>query len=171
MAGYRETNQWCAVEGLRSAAVVLWLDGVSTNQIAVLLNQQFSGKLIRRLSKNSVVGWAHRNQMPSRPSPIRIAAPKQKPLRLEGASCRTKPSITPITSPVEPIVLARPPPQSQPHVTVFHSRQVDDSRGCCYPFGDPRTSAYHSCGEPRASCSSPYCRTHSGLCYTRYSGN
>lgn len=176
--GQRDINHWREIDGLSSAAAVLWLDGVSTKQMAVELNHKFMGKgLVRQITKNAVVGWAHRNEMIARTSPIRIAVPKQKPLRLEDIGCqqpkrshqKKPPADLATAPPVDPCVLAQPPPPPPVVVitTVFIPRVIDEARGCCYPFGDPRTSGYHTCGEPRLSCSNPYCRSHSTLCYSR----
>lgn len=113
------------VEHLRK----LWDEGLTTAEI---------GKHIG-VSKNAVVGKAHRLELPSRPSPIRRGITR-RPSR----SVR-KPSTTPKTQP-------RTLPISR------------SGRRCQWPIGHPGEPDFHFCGEPAVEAK-PYCAKHYAMAY------
>lgn len=135
----------------------LWSEGLSTAEIGRRMG----------ISKNAVVGKAHRLNLAARPSPIRRvpgAAPSPRPPRravrpamprpspmMAGAPMATRP---PIERPA-PVVPIRPPPPLR----------LGNS-ACCWPLGDPGTPGFRFCGA-QALLGKPYCAEHAALAYVR----
>lgn len=129
----------------------LWAEGLSTAEIGRRLN----------ISKNAVVGKAHRLNLPSRPSPIRRAegeaAPRQTiPKRTQG------PTLPPLSPPVSvapalpPLrAIISPPKQQQPRAAP-----------CCWPIGEPGKPSFHFCNAA-AAVGKPYCDEHASIAYVR----
>ena len=113
------------VEQLRQ----LWDEGLTTAEI---------GKRIG-VSKNAVVGKAHRLELPSRPSPIRRGVVRRAPRPAAKA-------------PAAP----RPAPRSLPI-----SRS---GRRCQWPIGHPGEPDFHFCGDPAVE-GKPYCGDHYAMAY------
>ena len=113
----------------------LWQAGHSASAIGKMLG----------VSKNAVVGKAHRMQLPSRPSPIKQST---MPRRI------SKPA-----QPVTKTVITRPaaPP---PRRIVRHAK----GRSCMWPIGDPGEPDFHFCGAPALE-SKPYCEEHCARAY------
>ena len=103
----------------------LWETGKSASEIGRILG----------VSKNSVVGKAHRLKLKSRPSPIRrdgsVPKPRSKVVR---ESLRT--------------VL----------------RRRGKGPGCLWPIGDPGEADFHFCGA-EAVAGKPYCSEHCARAY------
>ena len=112
----------------------LWDSGYSASAI---------GKQIG-MSKNAVIGKAHRLGLRARPSPIKRSAPK--PVLAPQARLETpKP---------EPMPVRMPPPRRA------HVRGAK----CLWPIGDPNDQDFHFCGEP-ATPGKPYCTEHCAKAY------
>jgi GcrA cell cycle regulator len=143
----------------RCRLTALWSDGLPTREIARLLG----------VTKNAVIGQAHRLKLPPRPSPISRAATAHE----------TKPPAAPRPPPTPPGRAAttrrdeRPPPtgpvscRTSPATTrPLHANPVTHGTGCAWPFGEPRTSDFHFCGEP-VRPGRPYCEAHAARAYRR----
>jgi GcrA cell cycle regulator len=144
----------------------LWAEGHSTAEIGRRM----------AISKNAVVGKAHRLNLPPRPSPIRRegapAAPRPAPLRRV-----TGPTLPPLaaTDPAPPVVTApiakaSPPPASVPRVvssrpatTTFRAIRP---QSCCWPIGEPGTKSFRFCDDA-ATPGKPYCQQHAALAYVK----
>lgn len=142
----------------------LWTEGLSTAEIGRRMG----------ISKNAVVGKAHRLHLPARPSPIRrggdgsTAAPRQ-------ARRTTRPAM-PRASPLFTAVGARPAPlhaaaetQRTPAPVVPMPRAEPLRTGnatCCWPIGEPGTPGFRFCGAP-ALVGKPYCAEHAAIAYVR----
>lgn len=148
----------------------LWGEGHSTAEIGRRLG----------VSKNAVVGKAHRLDLPARPSPIRRggsgAAPRRPaPKRVAG------PTLPPLTSAVVPaaesvmrmpltatvqrpaaVIPASPP---APRVQVV-SRPYSRTVACCWPIGDPGTPGFRFC-DAEAAQGKPYCQEHAQIAYVK----
>jgi len=144
----------------------LWHEGLSTAEIGRRLN----------VSKNSVIGQAHRLDLPKRPYPIkysdgqkppRISAPPHPPLpaRLPNRACLQRTST--VCDP-KPEASVSPPATmlTRPLGTVTPSARMQSYRitECCWPIGDPGTSNFRFCDEP-ALPGKPYCAAHARLAY------
>lgn len=137
-----------------------WTQGLSASQIAARIGG---------ITRNAVIGKAHRLNLSARPSPIRSgggnsrprARPKpttttaegRNPVRLSGAS------VAPLEAEVEramrTINKARPP-----------ARGAVGSTSCLWPFGNPGESNFHFCDAPALE-GRPYCDEHCSMAYIR----
>lgn len=105
----------------------LWGEGLSTSEIGKRLG----------ISKNAVVGKAHRLSLPSRPSPIR---------RIPGQP--RKPSMPRLRKVVPVKVLQL------------------SNHACRWPIGHPGEPDFRFCTE-RALVGKPYCAEHTALAYVK----
>lgn len=166
------------IERLRS----LWAEGHSTAEIGRRLG----------VSKNAVVGKAHRLALPPRPSPIRRngAAPgsKRGVPRPVGA---TLPSLAPAHPAVAAVIPAerpaplddarfRPAPRAIPRDAAprdlgprdagMHESGTRERRGrripCCWPIGEPGTKSFRFC-DGASVAGKPYCPDHAALAYVK----
>ncbi len=145
-----------AIDRLRA----FWAEGHSTAEIGRRMG----------ISKNAVVGKAHRLDLPARPSPIRRdpAAPRPvatgrrptlPPLRaaLPIAPRREEPKPLPAAE-----IVAAPP---KPAAIVRAFPRVS-AKSCCWPIGEPGTKGFRFCGAA-AMAGKPYCTEHAALAYVR----
>ncbi len=136
----------------------LWSEGLSTAEIGRRMG----------ISKNAVVGKAHRLNLAARPSPIRrvpSAAPSPRPARRAARPAMPRPSPMMAGTPMAPrppadrpapVVPMRPPPQPL---------RLGNGT-CCWPLGDPGTPGFRFCGA-QALLGKPYCAEHAALAYVR----
>jgi GcrA cell cycle regulator len=117
----------------------LWASGYSASAIGRMLG----------VSKNAVVGKAHRMRLESRPSPIR---------RDQRTPARRRVPMPAQTLPQRPVVA--PPPPS-PRWTV---QRRADGPSCLWPIGDPNETDFHFCGA-QAVEGKPYCPDHCARAY------
>lgn len=150
----------------------LWDEGHSTAEIGRRL----------AISKNSVIGKAHRLDLPARPSPIRrepgAPRPPRPPRRISGptlpplAAPRPRPVVTPMPRPVAvspaPAPLPRPAPAPPPRPAVVTPTRPYAARitACCWPIGDPGTPSFRFCDDI-ALAGKPYCAAHAQVAYVR----
>jgi GcrA cell cycle regulator len=145
------------IEQLRA----LWHDGLSASQIATHLGG---------ITRNAVIGKAHRLGLTGRPSPIKnrpAGTPRPRPAR--------RPRVEAAPPAAAPRMVARPAVAPQRQVEIRPSPiEVEDVPGatiltltdriCKWPIGDPRHSDFHFCG--RASAEGlPYCADHARRAY------
>ncbi len=138
----------------------LWAEGLSTAEIGRRLG----------VSKNAVVGKAHRLVLPPRPSPIRrggtsVAAPrKASPRRMAG------PTLPPLAS--HPGAVRPQPETARAEAAASPSpvRPVPAPRSrsiaCCWPIGEPGTSSFRFC-DADATSGKPYCAAHASVAYVK----
>ena len=105
----------------------LWNEGHSTAEIGRRMG----------ITKNAVVGKAHRLTLPPRPSPIRC-----QPGRTISSS------ITPRPTSAQPM------------------RAGLRVSACCWPIGEPGTAAFRFC-DHEALHGKPYCRDHAQIAYVK----
>lgn len=126
---------------------VLWGEGHSTAEIGRRLN----------ISKNAVVGKAHRLNLPPRPSPIRRgaegAARPQPPRRTQG------PTLPPLASSMN-----APAPALRPIIPA--PKQTLRAAPCCWPIGEPGKPSFHFCNADSVP-GKPYCEDHANIAYVR----
>ena len=137
----------------------LWAEGLSTAEIGRRLG----------VSKNAVVGKAHRMKLPGRQSPIdakrrasRRPAVKARPA--PAAAPRRPAAAAPKPAPARPVA---PEPAPRPAVTARKPRK-HNGPSCQWPFGDPRLPGFHFCGA-QAEPGKPYCDEHCAMAYNRVS--
>jgi GcrA cell cycle regulator len=140
-----------AIERLKA----LWAEGHSTAEIGRRMG----------ISKNAVVGKAHRLNLSARPSPIRRdATPRPAPLPRPA-----RPAPPPMQRLVS-VPAPRPAPAPVAAVPVVRSfpaaRARIGARSCCWPIGEPGTQGFHFCGgDPMVG--KPYCTEHAALAYVK----
>jgi GcrA cell cycle regulator len=159
----------------------LWSQGHSTAEIGRRLG----------VSKNAIVGKAHRLDLDARPSPIRrdgakpatdrpaahprMAGPTLPPL----ASANAHP-IVPTVPPsnIQPLRLASsmgprpvatvpvPPPAPRPVMPSAPIQARRSAPSCCWPIGEPGTKAFRFCDDASMP-GKPYCDEHAKLAYVK----
>jgi GcrA cell cycle regulator len=140
--------EWTAetIERLKA----LWAEGHSTAEIGRRMG----------ISKNAVVGKAHRLNLPARPSPIRreaVAGGAPRPAmpraaRPSGGAPRATLPVAPVAAPAPAVV--RPFPR------------VSASRSCCWPIGEPGQNGFRFCAA-EAIIGKPYCPDHAAVAYVK----
>jgi GcrA cell cycle regulator len=154
----------------------LWNEGLSTAEIGRRMG----------VSKNAVVGKAHRLGLPARPSPIRRDAGGTAPPRPAAPRRVVGPTLPPLSAalpvsedvrpvvakvvPAEPlpvtnVVAASAAPAAAPAVRVVprHSPRLS---ACCWPIGEPGTKSFRFCDD-EAVQGKPYCAEHAQLAYVK----
>ena len=154
----------------------LWTQGLSTAEIGRRLG----------VSKNAIVGKAHRLDLEARPSPIRresakpasdrpVAFPRVAGPTLPPLASADVPVFTPPPSNVQPLrpatmvaprpVIAAPPPPRimQPSAPVQTRRSAPS---CCWPIGEPGTKSFRFC-DGSSVPGKPYCDEHAKLAYVK----
>lgn len=161
----------------------LWSEGHSTAEIGRRLG----------VSKNAVVGKAHRLDLPARPSPIRrepdSMAPRRALRRAEGPTLPPLPCTTtaltsslpprPVPAPPPPVRVAivpqpapmappRPTPAPPPRLQAVPAQPRPYGRitTCCWPIGEPGTRGFRFCDDP-SEPGKPYCEEHAKLAYVK----
>jgi GcrA cell cycle regulator len=134
----------------------LWGEGLTTAEIGKRLG----------ISKNAVVGKAHRLNLPARPSPIRREAmgaePRQqvaRPVRPAGVAPRTTLPPSPVVATVAPVA-APPPPVVRPFP------RLSTAKSCCWPIGEPGQAGFRFCTS-EAIVGKPYCPEHAAVAYVK----
>ncbi len=137
----------------------LWAEGHSTAEIGRRMG----------ISKNAVVGKAHRLGLPPRPSPILGKGIGERPRTRERIR-PGDPRLPPLHSvadgtpprPLPPVAPAKPAAPARPAAPAL-VRPV--SRGlCCWPIGDPGTRGFRTCDAPPQP-RKPYCAEHAEVAY------
>ncbi|MES1150511.1 MAG: GcrA family cell cycle regulator [Dongia sp.] len=161
----------------------LWGQGQTASQIAAILGG---------ITRNAVIGKAHRLGLTGRPSPIKreAGASPQPRRRAAAAPARRLPgagqpgsvhgqqlphthgsSAVPqqarVHTPTAPAARETPvaPPAAKPAPRA--SAHVG-SKTCSWPMGDPKQPGFHFCGEP-AEIGKPYCSQHCHVAYHKKS--
>jgi GcrA cell cycle regulator len=134
----------------------LWSEGHSTAEIGRRLG----------VSKNAVVGKAHRLDLSARPSPIKGGAP----IGSRPRQAKVIPKLTdmvPLSScaptPCEAAAAARREPRP-PRAPVPRNLAVSRTETCCWPIGSPRHPGFQYCDTP-ALVGKPYCEDHANMAY------
>jgi GcrA cell cycle regulator len=135
------------IEALRS----LWMQGLTASQIA----ERLGG-----ISRNAVIGKAHRLGLSARPSPIKREA-GAKPVPMPRPAARA--ALPQGESAPAPAIAA---PAPQPDLTPKTTGQAPagSSKGCMWPIGDPKQPGFHFCGAP-SEPGRPYCSQHCAAAY------
>jgi len=156
----------------------VWTEGTIARLRALWAERHSTAEIGRHLgvSKNAVVGKAHRLQLPQRPNPIqrggastgtpRSTAPRRTqkssllPPRRAPRSCRQPLPASQLRDrcggecrPVPPVTAAAMPPKL-------------GSKPCCWPLGEPSRPGFRFCGAPAVQ-SKPYCPAHDDLAHVR----
>ena len=120
----------------------LWKKGLSASQIAEELGEN--------ITRNAVIGKAHRLGLSSRPSPVKKPAQAK---RKAAAPKKEAPVAAP--PPVEP-----EPSEKPEKITIL---ELTD-RICKWPLGHPGEDDFQFCGRPSVA-GQPYCAFHGAMAY------
>ena len=154
----------------------LWSQGLSTAAIGRRLG----------VSKNAIVGKAHRLDLDARPSPIRRDVVKpvmERPSAYARAAGPTLPPLpsarpAPLTPPTNiqplrsiPAFGVRPPPPVPAPAPrpIMPSAPIQARRSapsCCWPIGEPGTKTFRFCDDTSMP-GKPYCADHAKLAYVK----
>ncbi len=147
----------------------LWAEGLSTAEIGRRMG----------ITKNAVVGKAHRLALPGRQSPIDASRrqargnpapqPQATPTAAPtvAATAAPRPAARPATTP-KPVAA---PAAAKPAAAAARKPVRKHSGPACqWPFGDPRLPGFHFCGAP-SEPGKPYCNEHCALAYNRVSNS
>jgi GcrA cell cycle regulator len=145
----------------------LWGQGQTASQIAVALGG---------VTRNAVIGKAHRLGLTGRPSPIKrdangAATPKRRPIPRRAMQPQPKPMMPPLQRAMPQsqdtgATVSNPPPA--PPRNYQPARAHGGTKSCSWPMGDPKQSGFHFCGEP-SEPGRPYCANHCHQAYQRKS--
>lgn len=148
----------------------MWKDGKSAAEIAKVL--------AKGVTRNAVIGKAHRMGLSGRPSPIKkpAEAPKKEAVKKEPKKAAAKvvapkkATAVPVVTGVKnnPLVREVTPPRQ----FVKEEFPADGGvplidlteRMCKWPFGDPREDNFTFCGHPIRP-GTPYCADHASMAY------
>lgn len=138
----------------------LWGQGQTASRIADLLGG---------VTRNAVIGKAHRLGLRGRPSPIR--RDENAPAR--SVTPRIIPAVQPVKAELPPVEVRSETPRSAPIAQPAAASQpkvagAGGTRSCSWPMGDPKQPGFHFCGA-EAVPGRPYCSTHCGMAYQRKS--
>lgn len=140
----------------------LWAEGLSTAEIGRRMG----------VTKNAIVGKAHRLELPARPSPIRRVtdaghvARRDQVRRVSGPTLPVADAVAEAvrTEPLdEATSAARPVPQLR---AVPPPRPAARVSTCCWPIGEPGTPSFRFCDDG-ALPNKPYCQEHASLAYVK----
>ncbi|HVY16810.1 MAG TPA: GcrA family cell cycle regulator [Rhodopila sp.] len=160
----------------------LWAEGHSTAEIGRRLG----------VSKNAIVGKAHRLDLDARPSPIRRESGKSETDRPPSYPRPAGPTLPPLASasvpppvvkldpapalrpvvaptPVARVPVLNPPParEDAPSMRAVTSPSFRRSAPtCCWPIGEPGTRDFRFCDDASLP-GKPYCDEHAKLAYVR----
>ncbi|OYQ32174.1 hypothetical protein CHU93_03460 [Sandarakinorhabdus cyanobacteriorum] len=147
-----------------------WEGGMTATQIAEMLGEG--------VTRNAVIGKAHRLGLESRPSPVKAAAEEAAPRPAPApppAPKAAEPSAPPPAPRAEaPIPAPQPPPApvvaKAPAKPVKGGKQTRttlldlNDKVCKWPIGHPGEPDFHFCGKP-VQPGFPYCGEHCLVAY------
>ncbi len=139
----------------------LWEEGHSTAEIGRRLG----------VSKNAVVGKAHRLGLAARPSPIRRepSGKTRRPAvrRVVGSTLPPLPAASPLPELPPPLAAPRPVVAAPPAPRIVaQPRAGGRLQACCWPLGEPGTRSFRFC-DAESLAGKPYCAEHAQLAYVR----
>jgi GcrA cell cycle regulator len=138
----------------------LWEEGHSTAEIGRRL----------AISKNAVVGKAHRLDLPARPSPIRRGGSSEPRPRRPRVARVAGPTLPPLASTRSAVPVLAPAPRavsaSGPRPHPMPPPRYGRVITCCWPIGEPGTQSFRFCDAPSVP-GKPYCSEHAELAYVK----
>jgi GcrA cell cycle regulator len=157
MTSDKANNAWAEETVMRLRE--LWDEGHSTTEIGRRLG----------VSKNAIVGKAHRLDLAARPSPIKRGAssgsqPARQPRAVPKlADMVPLPSCAPTPSQAASPARREPRPARAPRVEP-RNLVVSRTQTCCWPIGTPGHRDFRCCDAP-ALVGKPYCEDHANQAY------
>ena len=125
------------------------------------------------ISKNAVIGKAHRLELSGRETPIRRDGPmRPRTPRVQGPTLPAPAGLAPqavVRPPMAPPERATPPLPPPAYGPAAPSRRTScrhTAQPCCWPIGEPGRPGFRFC-EGEAEPSRPYCPEHSSIAYAK----
>lgn len=138
-----------AIDQLRA----FWAEGHSTAEIGRRMG----------ISKNAVVGKAHRLNLDARPSPIRREAEgTDRPAVVQPRRSPAAPGTAREAAPARRLEQPGTPAAS----AVVRAFPRASARSCCWPLGEPGTPDFRFC-VAEALTGKPYCQDHAAVAYVK----
>lgn len=155
----------------------MWGDGQSAAEIAKTLGEG--------VTRNAVIGKAHRMGLSGRPSPIKKATAAKKATKKaapkvakektttkaaakakEAEAAELKEKMASAKKLVKAPAPIKPAPRKIANIKDGEYTNILDltDRVCKWPIGDPRNSDFHFCVEPSPP-GTPYCNEHTAMAY------
>jgi GcrA cell cycle regulator len=138
-----------------------WEAGMTASQIAEALGEG--------VSRNAVIGKAHRLGLEPRPSPVKVSEAVEAVLGAVAAAAEGlidgvvgALAAAPAKAPPKRPVRAAPP--AKPAKPVRTTLLDLSEKVCKWPIGHPGETDFHFCGKP-AQASFPYCTDHCAIAY------
>jgi len=125
----------------------LWGNGKSASEIAEILGG---------VSRNAVIGKAHRLELSGRPSPIKRKEDEEE----EEVAAAAPAAVEAQPAPVEKVAAKPVPERKSGGATILNLTE----RMCKWPIGDPRDKDFHFCGKASHG-NFPYCIEHAQIAY------
>ena len=134
----------------------LWGEGHTAAEIA---------KKIGQVTRNAVIGKAHRLNLPSRVSPIR----SKKKATIKPANTNVRPLKKVVSKAKKkdaPTVKKNAPQLPKEPEIIGDVKQLDELKAhdCRWPYGDPQTDKFGFCGAQSLE-GLPYCGEHAQMAY------
>ena len=143
-----------------------WTEGHSTAEIGRRMG----------VSKNSVVGKAHRLDLAARPSPIRRTVVGESVPRAAAPRRSTGPTLpslanapaasAPVAQPTPAVEAPAPRPAMTPPALRAVATRSARLAPCCWPIGEPGTKTFRFC-DADATSGKPYCSEHAQIAYVK----
>ncbi len=144
-----------------------WEGGMTATQIAEMLGEA--------VTRNAVIGKAHRLGLESRPSPVKATDSAPAPAR--AAAVPPAPAAAPASPPPAPVAASAPLAQAQataPRPVAKAAKGAGkqtrttllelNDKVCKWPLGHPDDADFHFCGRP-SNAGFPYCNDHCLVAY------
>ena len=145
----------------------LWTQGLSASQIASKLGG---------VTRNAVIGKAHRMGLQCRPSPIRTGGSSSRSRR-RAADRRAASKVLattvvgqgvfqdmPYDNPEEIEAISPPPVEVNGHASRLEGARLGQAGACAWPIGDPGDDNFRFC-DATSSPGRPYCSDHCDQAY------
>lgn len=131
-----------------------WEGGMTASQIAEQLGEG--------VTRNAVIGKAHRLGLESRPSPVKAGEEAETAVTAAVAA----PASTPVAAPAPAPVAARPAAKKPVRSGKAAKTSLLDlnEKICKWPIGHPGDADFHFCGKP-SQAGFPYCTEHCLVAY------
>lgn len=147
----------------------MWKEGKSAAEIAKTLG--------KGVTRNAVIGKAHRMGLSGRPSPIKKPVPVKKEVKVKEKApvAVAAPKASPKKSGAAPAAKTVQPPSHEAEELKKLERELPQIGGgvalidltermCKWPIGDPREADFSFCGRG-IRVGTPYCAEHAAMAY------
>jgi GcrA cell cycle regulator len=141
-----------------------WEGGMTATQIAEMLGEG--------VTRNAVIGKAHRLGLESRPSPVKSTDATPAPARAAAAAPPPAPAPVTASAPaIKPMEAPAARPVGKPATGVSKGGKQTrttlldlNDKVCKWPIGHPDDADFHFCGRP-SNAGFPYCNDHCLVAY------